>query len=268
MSRIDRALGEFHSIDRLARRNQWVNRLHPLVKLSVTVLYIALVLSVPGRELPPLAALALYIALLFGLSSLSFRAALFRLRIVLPLVMAVGLPNPFFDRRVVLVLGGVGISGGVLSMLSLMGKGVLSILASYLLIATTPIEDLCCGLRQIHVPQLLVTELLLICRYISLLLSEARRVTEAYALRAPGEKGIAFRAWGSLAGQLLIRSIDRAETLYESMSLRGFSGEFPGRRRPLTRDSVLYLAAMPGLLLLLRFGHVAERIGGLITKIL
>ena len=42
----------------------------------------------------------------------------------------------------------------------------------------------------------------------------------AYALRAPGEKGIHFRAWGSLLGQLLLRSVDRAQLVYESMLLR------------------------------------------------
>lgn len=37
-----------------------------------------------------------------------------------------------------------------------------------------------------------------------------------------GEKGIHFRAWGSLLGQLLLRSVDRAHLVYESMMLRGY----------------------------------------------
>ena len=40
-------------------------------------------------------------------------------------------------------------------------------------------------------------------------------------------KGIQFQAWGSLLGQLLLRSIDRAQLVYESMQLRGFAGSFP-----------------------------------------
>lgn len=51
-------------------------------------------------------------------------------------------------------------------------------------------------------------------------------MSQAYALRAPGQKGINLKAWGSFAGLLLIRSIDRAQTVYESMQLRGFTGEF------------------------------------------
>ena len=74
---------------------------------------------------------------------------------------------------------------------------------------------------------MLTTTILLIYRYIVLLLQEGIRIATAYALRAPGQKGIQFRAWGSLLGQLLLRSLDRAQLVYESMQLRGFAGAFP-----------------------------------------
>ena len=48
----------------------------------------------------------------------------------------------------------------------------------------------------------------------------------AYRLRAPGQKGVHISAWGSFLGQLLLRSMDRAQQLYGSMLLRGYSGEF------------------------------------------
>ena len=51
-------------------------------------------------------------------------------------------------------------------------------------------------------------------------------MTDAYHLRAPGQKGIHHSAWGSFLGQLLLRSMDRAEELYASMLLRGYRGEF------------------------------------------
>jgi cobalt/nickel transport system permease protein len=52
-------------------------------------------------------------------------------------------------------------------------------------------------------------------------------MTEAYHLRAPGQKGIQVSAWGSFLGQLLLRSMDRAQELYAAMLLRGYDGEFP-----------------------------------------
>lgn len=69
---------------------------------------------------------------------------------------------------------------------------------------------------------------------------------DAYALRAPGQKGIYEKAWGSLAGGLLLRSMDRASAVYESMVLRGYSGEFYyGKKRKLTKQDVGYLAVWP-----------------------
>ena len=121
--------------------------------------------------------------------------------------MAVGLFNPFFDRAPQLYLGAVAVSGGVISMVSLMLKGVLCLTASFLLIATTPIDSLCAALRRLHVPSLLVTLLLLTYRYVGVMTEEVAVMTDAYRLRAPGQKGIHISAWGSFLGQLLLRSM-------------------------------------------------------------
>ena len=51
-------------------------------------------------------------------------------------------------------------------------------------------------------------------------------MSTAYSLRAPNEKGIHPRVWGSFLGQLLIRTFDRAQRVYEAMNLRGFNGEY------------------------------------------
>ena len=75
-------------------------------------------------------------------------------------------------------------------------------------------------------PDILVTLLLLTYRYIGVMLEEVVIMSEAYSLRAPGQKGIHISAWGSFLGQLLLRSMDRAEGLYHSMLLRGFRGEY------------------------------------------
>ena len=98
---------------------------------------------------------------------------------------------------------------GMVSMFTLMVKGIYSVLASYLLIAATPIEKICHALRLLRVPVVIVTQILLTYRYIRLLMNEARHTI-----------------WGSLVGQLLLKSIDRADGVYESMLLRGYNGEF------------------------------------------
>lgn len=265
MDKINSALLEFRQMDELAAMDSPVHRLHPLAKLLVTIYYIALVVSVPKYALSRLIVFALYPALLFPLSGLSVRLCLYKLRIVLPLVCAVGLFNPLLDRAPRLYLGAMAVSGGVVSMLTLMGKGVLALMASFLLIGTTPMDALCAALRRMHVPSVFVTLLLLTYRYISLLMEQVAVMSEAYALRAPGQKGVHISAWGSFLGQLLLRSMDRAEELYAGMLLRGFRGEFPyADDRHWRIPDTLFLVSALLLGLLFRYVDVAAFLGGLV----
>ncbi len=262
MSKISNAARSMGKLDELARRDTWLNRVHPLVKLLVTILYLVLVVSFHPYQLTGVLGMAIYPFLLFEIGNLSFRNALYRLRVVLPVVCIIGILNPFFDRQPVLTVFGVTVTGGVLTMLSLMAKGVLTVLSSYLLIATTTVESICSALRMLHVPGIIVTEFLLICRYISVLLQEADRMTQAYALRAPGQKGIAVSAWGPMIGQLLLRSMDRASLLYQSMCLRGYSSDLPATPALKMKSSdLIYLAGFCAGLIAMRIYPVTELLG-------
>lgn len=255
MNRSEQALRELGRMNALASRDQWLNRIHPLIKLAVTLFYIAVTVSFRKYNLTGLLRMGVYPIALFILGDLSFREALKRLRLVLPLVCFVGLLNPFFDRQPIAAAGNFVITSGMISMLTLMLKGICSILAAYLLVASTTIEKICSAMRMLHIPSLLVTQFLLTCRYLSVLLEEAGRITQAYSLRAPRQKGIHVKVWGSLAGQLLLRSMDRAERVYQSMLLRGYTGDFPGElseKTSFTPGDLTYLTVWAGLVLLLR----------------
>lgn len=150
-------------------------------------------------------------------------------------------------------------------MVTLMLKGVFSVLASYILIATTSIEKICYAMRLVHVPKIMVTQIMLTYRYIVLFLNEVDRITSAYALRAPNQKGIHFKVWGSLTGQLLLRSTDRATIVYESMTLRGYNGEFTyiGEKDKFKSGDAIFLIFFGALFILLRICPVIVVIGGL-----
>ena len=150
-------------------------------------------------------------------------------------------------------------------MLTLMMKGIFSLMASFLLIATTPIDALCAALRKLHVPGIMTTLLLLTYRYIGVMMEEVAVMSQAYSLRAPGQKGIHISAWGSFLGQLLLRSMDRAEELYSSMQLRGFSGDFLyAVYKPLRLKDLLFLLASLGAFALFRFVDITSFIGQLV----
>lgn len=267
MDKLSQAQSELREMDALAAGDSPVHRLHPLCKLLVTVCYIAAVVSFPKYDFSGLVVMVLYPVLLFQAAGIPVHLCFYKLRIVLPLVCAVGLVNPFLDRVPLMQLGNLTVTGGVVSMVTLMLKGVFSLMASFLLIATTSIDSICGALRQLHVPGIITTLLLLTYRYIGVMLEEVSVMTEAYKLRAPGQKGIHISAWGSFLGQLLLRSMDRAEELYSSMLLRGFQGEFFYADVPKGRPSgVIYTAVCVGLFLLARCVNIPSLLGSLFVR--
>ena len=71
-------------------------------------------------------------------------------------------------------MGGVKITGGEISMVTLMIKGILTVIAIYILIITTTIDRVCMALRKIHIPEIIVMIIQLIYRYINVLLKEQK----------------------------------------------------------------------------------------------
>ena len=267
MDKLSQAQSELQEMDALAAEDSPIHRLHPLCKLLVTVAYIATVVSFPKYDFTGLVVMVLYPVFLFQAALIPVGTCFYKLRVVLPLVCAVGLVNPFLDKMPLLQFGNLTVTGGMVSMVTLMLKGVFSLMASFLLIATTPIDSLCAALRRLHVPSLLTTLLLLTYRYIGVMLEEVSIMTEGYKLRAPGQKGIHISAWGSFLGQLLLRSMDRAQELFDSMQLRGFRGEFFYANVPPCKFSgILYTIACVGMFLLARLIPITSALGNLFVR--
>ena len=255
------------AISELAERRSPIHDLAPLAKLTLTVVYILLTVSFHKYDLSGLFVMLLFPVLGFAVSGTPVRLCFYKLRYVLPLVLAVGLLNPFFDRAPLFMIaggrilfgsaaaaasGGFTVTGGMISMITLMLKGIFCLMASFLLAATTPVEEIAAALRRIHVPKTLTALFLLTFRYTGVLLDEVAVMTDAYHLRAPRQRGIAVKAWGSFLGQLILRSMDRASALYDSMLLRGFNGNFYYAERGKSGGLIVTLAAA-AMMCLVRF---------------
>lgn len=226
MDNAERALLDLRAMDELASMDSPYHRLSPLSKLVMTIVYILITTSFHKYDLTGLLFMVIFPLLGYQFAMIPVSTCFSKLRGVLPLVAAVGLLNPLFDRAPVFRIGRITVTSGMVSMITLMLKGVFCLMASFLLMATTHIDDLCRALRRIHCPKVITSLILLTFRYTSVLLDEVSDMTQAYILRAPGQKGIHISAWGTFLGQLLLRTMDRADALYEAMMLRGFSGEF------------------------------------------
>ena len=265
--KIERSIRDLREMDELASGDSPIHRICAGAKLLVTVAYIAAVVSFDKLNMSGLIFMVFYPVILFAVSGSAMSACFYKLRFVLPLVCAVGIFNPILDRTPAFAVGSFVVTTGMISMVTLMMKGVFCLMASYLLMSTTRIEAVCGALRAIHVPGELVTLLLLTYRYAAVMAEEVAVMSEAYRLRAPGQKGIHYSAWGSFLGQLLLRSMDRAEELYASMLLRGYHGEFYyAQQKGWALSDGIYAAVCCALFLLTRFMNLTQLMGAAVVR--
>ncbi len=241
MGKIQEYLYDLRLLDELAQTPNPISDLHPLVKFITTMVFLSVVVSYDRYQVGGLLPLFLYPVALYSLSALPLGQILKRIGWVMPLIIGIGVFNPLIDQNQVSILN-YTISAGWMTFLSIMIKGILTVAATILLIATTGIDRLGWVMRILKVPRLLVLQLLLTYRYIAVLGEELARMLLAYSLRAPGQKGIKAEAWGSFAGGLLLRSLDRAQRVYAAMVLRGFDGDYHiGQIRPATGRDVVFM---------------------------
>jgi cobalt/nickel transport system permease protein len=75
----------------------------------------------------------------------------------------------------------------------------------------------------VRVPALLVTTLALMYRYLFELVDEAERMQRAQKCRTfERRRWHAWKSLGTVAGQLFVRSTERAERIYAAMLARGW----------------------------------------------
>ncbi|MGH2544871.1 MAG: cobalt ECF transporter T component CbiQ, partial [Ardenticatenaceae bacterium] len=253
-------------LDRYLARESPVHALDPRVKLVVTVGFII------GNVLLPDGAWIAF-TLAWGLTLLvSERAMLglwFAVRrsyVALPFMLAgfsviFATPGNEIAQWQLGSLGLVVTDAGVVRFVSLVLRMWLSVQMAILLTATTSFPDLTHALRHLRVPAVLVAIISFMYRYLFVLVDEAQRLMRARAARSAAlsdQKAGGALLWrariaGNMAGQLLIRSIERADRVYLAMVARGYRGQLLTMNRHTMdpRDWQIGLAAF-GLLLLIQ----------------
>jgi len=242
MSDIMGSIFNVKHLDELSKQKNLINNIHPLVKLIITLVYICVLASFDRYEIIGMLPFVLYPVVVVMICDIPFGKLIKRVLIVEPFIIAAGILNPIFDKNII-QLGSFAFSSGWLTFISLMLKSTLMVTVGFLLIATTGIDDIARALSLMKIPSIFVLLFLLTYRYIFVLMDEASRLLKAYALRAPEQKGVKIKVWGTMVGQLLIRTYNRAQTIYQSMILKGYNGRYNiaiGRGLRLT-DTVYFV---------------------------
>ena len=140
-------------------------------------------------------------------------------------------PGRFILRRLAtlepLALGVAGLAlfqphGGRI-FATMLAKTTLCLLTMILLSNTTPFSALLDVMKRARVPDILVSTLALMYRYLFVLVDEAQRMRRARASRTfRTERVWRWRALATVIGQLFVRSTERAERIYAAMTARGW----------------------------------------------
>lgn len=258
---IDDAYFNIGRLDRLSYQDTVVHRLDGRAKVAAVILFVLTVVSYPKYEVAALMPFFLFPALLMALGDIPPAFLAKRILLVSPFAVFIGVFNPLLDRGVI-VLSGIAVPAGWFSFASILVKFTLTISAALLLIATTSFAGVCRALRRIGFPALFVSQLLFLYRYLFVLLEESMRMARARDLRSFGSRGAGPGSTARLIGNLLMRTIERAERIYNAMLSRGFQGELPtlADHRFSGADAAFLFGAAASFALF-RFFPVTELIG-------
>ncbi|MBN1889791.1 MAG: cobalt ECF transporter T component CbiQ [Thermoflexales bacterium] len=237
-----------HFLDPYRARPSPIHQLDPRVKLVLALAFILALALAPVGAWP---AYVLFLSISISvqiLSELGIGYVLKRALLALPFALA-ALPILFTTEGVKLVTLPAGpwtlmiTLEGVERLASIMLKAWLSVQMAIVLTASTAFPDLLLAMRAIKIPRLLVAIVGLMWRYLFVLVDEALRLMRAREARSGsrtmanrksqianrnrvgGSLGWRARVAGGMAGNLFLRSFDRAERIYAAMAARGYDGE-------------------------------------------
>lgn len=253
-------------LEESAQKKTFFHELNPFAALAVTLFFTLCVISLGKYSLSALLPFALFPLYTAFMGELPANVLLLWLKASLPLLLGLGIVNPFLDKETFLFLGFFSVSAGWISFLTLLIKGLLTVSAALCLVAFTGLPRLSFALRRMGFPKVMVLQLLLMGRYTTLLLEEGSRILSAWRLRSNGQRGLLPDVWGPLMGQWLMRTLDRSRRIYQAMKLRGFSGEYPQPPiMPLSRKDLAYMFFWISYFLINRGVNLPQLIGHLLT---
>lgn len=81
----------------------------------------------------------------------------------------------------------------------------------------------------------------------------------ARTARGYGKKNYPFKMWGIFVGQLLLRTMDRADRIHNSMLSRGFTGHLEiGNVMKWRKNDIFFLLAWISVFIIMRFVNPAS----------
>jgi len=254
MSKLLSAMLNLQELEVHARSDNPLTRMHPVIKVIITLIYILAMTSLGKYELSRALLFGVLPILFINLADIPYSVIAKKLMIPLLFGISLGLFNPLYDQSTYVTFGSIPISGGFISLFTIVIKALFSISMTLLLVSVTTIEAIGSAMSMLKVPKLIIVLLLIMYRYIIVFLDEIEKTLEAYSLRVNNKRGLHISTWGSLMGQIILRSYHRSEVLFEAMQLRGFDSMYRMKKvKPLSTSDMLAMISCSVIILVLRF---------------
>jgi cobalt/nickel transport system permease protein len=250
------SLAALRDLDALSARDVPLSRLDPRAPLLVTLLLAVLVASFPRGEVVALVPFLLWPAALAALARVPARPFLRSLLVPLPFVLLAVLPAFLVEP---------GPTGRAIAA-SVLLRFLLTTTSALLLAAVWGLPALAWAMERLGAPRVLVTQVLVLWRYLFVLGEEAVRMDRARSMRSFGTRGRELALAGPFLGTLLLRSQDRAERIDRALRARAFAGSFPALRpHRFGAGAAALLLLSSATLVLFRLVNVPEALGRLLA---
>jgi cobalt/nickel transport system permease protein len=251
-------------MDELARLDTPVHRLDARAKIIATIVFLVAVMSFPRHAIAPLIPFFLFPVALMNMGRIPPAMILRNLLIASPFAIVIGIFNPLLDREPVLMLGSLTITGGWISFFSILLRFALTVSAALTLVAVTGLHRLGAGLEQLGAPRAFVQQLFFLYRYLFVVVDEGATMVRAVQMRSPGLRALPLRTFGTLTGNLLLRSMDRAGRIHCAMVARGYDGTMPApRSSTVTIRDICFVTAWVAFFIVARIWNLPAWLGSL-----
>ena len=285
MANLQNSIFDIFYTDALATGDTWLHRLDPRAKVLTTLIFVITVVSFDKYEIAMLIPFIIYPTLMVVGANLPTLYLLKKMLLLMPFAFFIGIFNPLMDRNVLVkvdftgimglieimgfhdILGSIGISGGWISFFSILIRFLLTVGAALILVCTTGFDSVCLALQKFGVPGPFIVQLIFLYRYMFVLTDEASRMLRARTLRSFDSGHIKLRLFAPMIGQLLLRTLDRAQRIHIAMCCRGFDGKVQMvRKMNFGMPEIIFTSGWCCLFIVFRLYNLPLKIGVLIGQ--
>jgi cobalt/nickel transport system permease protein len=266
VAKIESAFFDLSYLETLAAGNTAIHHIDPRVKVVTTAIFMLCVVSFDKYIISAMLPFGLFLVVIMGLANIPAGYLLKKLLLVSPFAVMVGVFNPFLDQQPLLYIGSITVTGGWISFLSIILRFILTVSAVLILIATTGFNAICMAMVKLGMPKIFAVQLLILYRYIFVLIDEGLCMHRARALRSFQRRAIGLKFFAHLVGQLLLRTLDRAQRIHLAMLCRGFDGTIRIRQVLCIKAvDLIALAGCTSLFFVMRYYDLPEMLGRFVT---